>query len=192
MRAIKAIEHSDVCLLMIDAQRGVEAQDLTIFNLIIKNSKGVVVLINKWDLLEKETNTLKKYEAEVRNKLSPFNDVPILFVSALTKQRIYKAVETALTVYKNRRRKIPTAELNRVMLEEIENNPPPTHKGKYIKIKFVTQIPTYSPTFAFFCNMPNYVKESYKRFLENRLREHYDFTGVPIKLFFRNKKKEKR
>ncbi|NOZ35212.1 MAG: ribosome biogenesis GTPase Der [Chlorobi bacterium] len=192
MRAVKAIEHSDVCLLMIDAERGVEAQDLAIFNLIIKNSKGVVVLINKWDLLQKETHTLKKYEEEVKEKLAPFNDVPVLFVSALTKQRIYKAIETALQVYKNRKRRIPTSELNRVMLEEIENNPPPTHKGKYIKIKFVTQLPTYSPTFAFFCNMPNYVKESYKRFLENRLREHYDFNGVPLKLFFRNKKKEKR
>lgn len=192
MRAVKAIEHSDVCMLMIDAERGVEAQDLNIFNLIIKNSKGVVVLINKWDLYEKETNTLKKYEAEVREKLAPFKDVPVLFVSALTKQRIYKAVETAIQVYENRKRKISTAELNRVMLEEIENNPPPTHKGKYIKIKYVTQIPTYSPTFVFFCNMPNYVKESYKRFLENKLREHYNFTGVPLKLFFRNKKKEKR
>jgi len=192
MRAVKAIEHSDVCLLMIDAERGVEAQDLNIFNLIIKNSKGVVVLINKWDLIEKETNTMKKYEKEVREKLAPFNDVPILFISALTKQRIFKAFETAFSVYKNRKRKISTAELNRVMSEEIENNPPPTHKGKYIKIKYVTQIPTYSPTFAFFCNMPNYVKESYKRFLENRLREHYNFNGVPLKLFFRNKKKEKR
>ncbi len=192
MRAIKAIEHSDVCLLMIDAERGIEAQDLAIFNLIIKNSKGVVILINKWDLQKKETNTLKKYEADVREKLAPFNDVPILFVSAITKQRIFKSIETALEVYKNRKRRIPTSELNRVMLEEIENNPPPTNKGKYIKIKFVTQLPTYSPTFAFFCNMPNYVKEAYKRFLENRLREHYNFTGVPLKLFFRNKKKEKR
>ncbi len=192
MRAVKAIEHSDVCLLMIDAQRGIESQDLAIFNLIIKNSKGVVVLINKWDIYKKDTHTLKKYDAQVREKLAPFNDVPVLFVSALTKQRIYKAVETALQVYENRKRKISTAELNRVMLEEIENNPPPTHKGKYIKIKYVTQIPTYSPTFVFFCNMPNYIKESYKRFLENKLREHYNFTGVPLKLFFRNKKKEKR
>ncbi len=192
MRAVKAIEHSDVCLLMIDAERGVEAQDLNIYNLIIRNSKGVVILINKWDLIKKETNTLKKYEQEVREKLAPFNDVPVLFISALTKQRIYKAFETALSVFENRKRKISTAELNKVMLEEIENNPPPAHKGKYIKIKYVTQIPTYSPTFVFFCNMPKYVKESYKRFLENKLREHYDFTGVPLKLFFRNKKKEKK
>ncbi|NPA68081.1 MAG: ribosome biogenesis GTPase Der [Chlorobi bacterium] len=192
MRAIKAIEHSDVCMLMTDAERGLEAQDLNIFNLIVKNGKGVVILVNKWDLIKKENDTLKKYEAEIRKKLAPFNDVPILFVSALTKQRIFKAFETAQSVYENRRRRIPTAELNRVMLEEIENNPPPAHKGKYIKIKYVTQLPTYSPTFVFFCNMPNYVKESYKRFLENRLREHYDFTGVPLKLFFRNKKKEKK
>ncbi len=192
MRAVKAIEHSDVCLLMIDAERGVEAQDLNIYNLIIRNSKGVVILINKWDLIKKETNTLKKYEQEVREKLAPFNDVPVLFISALTKQRIYKAFETALSVFENRKRKISTAELNKVMLEEIENNPPPAHKGKYIKIKYVTQIPTYSPTFVFFCNMPKYVKESYKRFLENKLREHYNFTGVPLKLFFRNKKKEKK
>ncbi len=192
MRALKAIEHSDVCLLLVDAQRGLEAQDLAIFNLIVKNSKGVVVLINKWDLHEKDTGTLKKYEQEVRNKLAPFNDVPVLFISALTKQRIFKALETALTVFENRRRVIPTSELNKVMLEEIEHNPPPAHKGKYIKIKFVTQLPTHSPAFAFFCNMPNYVKKSYERFLENKLREHYDFTGVPIKIFFRNKKKEKR
>ncbi len=187
MRAIRTIENSDVCLLMIDAQRGVEAQDLAIYNLIQKNSKGVVVLMNKWDLAEKETNTIKKIEEEIRQKLAPFNDVPILFVSALTKQRIFKALETAIEVNENRKRKIPTPELNTVMLKEIENFQPPSHKGKYIKIKFVTQLPTYSPTFAFFCNFPKYIKDSYKRYLENKLREHYNFTGVPLKLFFRNK-----
>jgi len=192
MRAIRAIENSDVCLLMIDALRGVEAQDLSIFNLIQKNSKGVVILINKWDLYEKETNTTKEFESNVKEKLAPFNDVPILFVSALTKQRIFKALEEAIKVFENRKQRIPTPELNQIMLKEIENNPPPAHKGKYIKIKFVTQIPTHAPTFAFFCNSPDYVKESYKRYLENKLRSHYDFSGVPLKLFFRRKSKEKK
>lgn len=192
MRAIRAIENSDVCLLMIDAQRGVEAQDLSIYSLIQKNNKGVVVLINKWDLAEKETNTIKQYEKEIREKLAPFNDVPIVFVSALTKQRIFKALEYAIEVYKNRKQKIPTSELNRIMLEEIENYGPPAHKGKYIKIKFVTQLPTHAPSFAFFCNLPKYIKDSYKRYLENKLREHFNFTGVPLNLFFRNKGKEKK
>ena len=192
MRAVRAIEYSDVCLLIIDAMRGVEAQDLSIYNLIQKNSKGVVVLINKWDLYEKETNSTKKYEEKVREKLAPFNDVPVLFISALTKQRIFKALETSIEVFKNRKQKIPTPELNRVMQKEIENYPPPAHKGKYIKIKFVTQLPTHAPTFAFFCNFPNYIKDSYKRYLENKLRSRYDFTGVPVKLFFRSKSKEKK
>ena len=192
MRAIRAIENSDVCLLIIDALRGVEAQDLSIYSLIQKNSKGVVVLINKWDLYEKNTNSIKKYEENIREKLAPFNDVPILFISALTKQRIFKALETSIKVFKNRRQRISTPELNRVMLKEIENYQPPAHKGKYIKIKFVTQLPTHAPTFAFFCNFPKYIKDSYKRYLENKLRSHYDFTGVPLKLFFRNKSKEKK
>ncbi|MCD4794103.1 MAG: ribosome biogenesis GTPase Der [Bacteroidales bacterium] len=192
MRAIRAIENSDVCLLIIDALRGVEAQDLSIYSLIQKNSKGVVVLINKWDLYEKNTNSIKKYEENIREKLAPFNDVPILFISALTKQRIFKALETSIKVFENRRQRISTPELNRVMLKEIENYQPPAHKGKYIKIKFVTQLPTHAPTFAFFCNFPKYIKDSYKRYLENKLRSHYDFTGVPLKLFFRNKSKEKK
>ncbi len=192
MRAIRAIENSDVCLLIIDALRGVEAQDLSIYSLIQKNSKGVVVLINKWDLYEKNTDSIKKYEENIREKLAPFNDVPILFISALTKQRIFKALETSIKVFKNRRQRISTPELNRVMLKEIENYQPPAHKGKYIKIKFVTQLPTHAPTFAFFCNFPKYIKDSYKRYLENKLRSHYDFTGVPLKLFFRNKSKEKK
>ena len=192
MRAIRAIENSDVCLLIIDAQRGVEAQDLSIFNIIQKNSKGVVVLINKWDLYEKETNTTKKYEEEIKEKLAPFNDVPILFISALTKQRIFKALEASIQVFNNRKQRIPTPDINKVMLKEIENNPPPAHKGKYIKIKFVTQLPTFAPTFAFFCNLPKYIKDPYKRYLENKLRMHYNFTGVPLKLFFRSKSKEKK
>jgi len=192
MRAIRAIENSDVCLLMIDAQRGVEAQDLSIYNLIQKNSKGVVVLMNKWDLAEKETNTIKKVEEEIREKLAPFKDVPVIFVSALTKQRIFKALEEAVQVFNNRKRRIPTPELNKIMLKEIENFSPPAQKGKYINIKFVTQLPTYAPTFAFFCNHPKLIKDSYKRYLENKLREHYNYTGVPLKLFFRNKAKEKK
>ncbi|MCF6365511.1 MAG: ribosome biogenesis GTPase Der [Bacteroidales bacterium] len=192
MRAIRAIENSDVCLLMIDAQRGVEAQDLSIYNLIQKNSKGVVVLMNKWDLAEKETNTIKKAEEEIREKLAPFKDVPIVFISALTKQRIFKALEAAVQVFNNRKRRIATPELNKIMLKEIENFSPPAQKGKYINIKFVTQLPTYSPTFAFFCNHPKLIKDSYRRYLENKLREHYNFTGVPLKLFFRNKAKEKK
>lgn len=192
MRAVRAIEYSDVCLLIIDAMRGVEAQDLSIYNLIQKNSKGVVVLINKWDLYEKDTNATKKYEEKIKEKLAPFNDVPVLFISALTKQRIFKALEASIQVFKNRKQRIPTPELNRVMQKEIENYPPPAHKGKYIKIKFVTQLPTHAPTFAFFCNFPNYIKDSYKRYLENKLRSHYDFTGVPVKLFFRSKSKEKK
>lgn len=192
MRAIRAIENSDVCLLIIDALRGVEAQDLSIYNLIQKNSKGVVVLINKWDLYEKETNSTKKFEEDIKEKLAPFNDVPILFISALTKQRIFKALENSIEVFKNRKQRISTPEINNVMLKEIENYPPPANKGKYIKIKFVTQLPTHAPTFAFFCNSPKSVKESYRRFLENKLRLHYNFTGVPLKLFFRSKSKEKK
>ncbi len=192
MRAIRAIENSDVCLLMIDAQRGVEAQDLSIYNLIQKNSKGVVVLMNKWDLAEKETNTIKQIEEQIREKLAPFKDVPIIFTSALTKQRIFKALEAAVEVFNNRKLRIATPELNKVMQKEIEKFSPPSQKGKLIKIKFVTQLPTHAPTFAFFCSHPKLIKDSYKRYLENKLREHYNFTGVPLKLFFRDKAKERK
>ena len=187
MRAIRSIESSDICLLMIDATRGVEAQDMNIFNMIMKNRKGVVILINKWDLIEKETNTLKDFEASIREKLAPFNDVPIIFTSALTKQRIHKVLEVAVQVYENRRRRITTSVLNEVMLEAIEEHHPPALKGKFIKIKFVTQLPTYAPSFAFFCNLPQYIQDSYRRYLENRLRKAFDFTGVPIQIFFRKK-----
>ena len=192
MRAIRAIENSDVCLLMIDAQRGVEAQDLSIYNLIQKNSKGVVVLMNKWDLAEKETNTIKQIEEQIREKLAPFKDVPIIFTSALTKQRIFKALEAAVEVFNNRKLRIATPELNKVMQKEIEKFSPPSQKGKMIKIKFITQLPTHAPTFAFFCSHPKLIKDSYKRYLENKLREHYNFTGVPLKLFFRDKAKERK
>jgi len=192
MRAIRTIENADVCFLMIDALRGFESQDMNIFSLIQKNSKGVVILINKWDLFEKDTHSTKHFEKEIKDKLAPFNDVPIIFISALTKQRIFKALESGLKVFENRKQKIQTSELNQFMLKEIEKYPPPAHKGKYVKIKFVTQLPTYSPSFAFFCNFPNYIKDPYKRYLENKLRSQYDFTGVPVKLFFRRKSKEKK
>ncbi|HEY9082650.1 MAG TPA: ribosome biogenesis GTPase Der [Vicingaceae bacterium] len=187
MRSIRAIENADVCLLMIEATEGVMAQDMNIYNLIIKNKKGVVLLVNKWDLIEKETNTSKEFEAEIKHKLAPFTDVPILFISAINKQRVIKALEEATKVYKNRVRKISTSKLNEVMLDIINQSPPPSIKGKWIKIKFVTQLPTYSPAFAFFCNLPQYVKDSYKRFLENKLRENFDFKGVPIQIFMRKK-----
>lgn len=187
MRSIRAIENSDVCLLMIEATEGVMAQDMNIYNVIIKNKKGVVVLVNKWDLVEKSTNTAKEFEEIIKQKLAPFTDVPVLFVSAINKQRIIKALEEAKHVYENRTKKISTSKLNEIMLEVINQNPPPSIKGKWIKIKFVTQLPTYAPSFAFFCNLPQYVKDSYKRFLENKLREHFDFTGVPIQVFMRKK-----
>lgn len=187
MRAIRTIEESDVCFLIIDATLGLESQDLNIFSLIVKNRKGVVILINKWDLIEKEKNTMEEYEAAVKAKLAPFNDVPVLFISALTKQRVFKAVETAMQVYKNRRQKISTAKLNEVMLAAIDNYPPPTVKGKYIRIKYVTQLPTPSPQFAFFCNLPQYIRDPYRRYLENKMRENFDLQGVPVQIYFREK-----
>jgi GTP-binding protein len=187
MRTIKALEKADVCILMIDATEGIESQDINIFKLIEKNHKGVVILINKWDLVEKDTKTSKEFEERIREKLAPFVDVPIVFTSALTKQRVMKAIETANEVYQNKTKHIPTSKLNDVMLEIIQNYPPPSLKGKYVKIKFVTQIPGRAPAFAFFCNLPQYVKEPYKRFLENKLRENFDFSGVPITIFLRQK-----
>ena len=187
MRSIRAIEHSDVCILMLDATRGFESQDANIFWLTQRNRKGIVILVNKWDLVEKENNTAKEYEAVIRKEIEPFTDVPILFVSALNKQRIYKAIETAVAVYNNRTKRIPTRKLNEVMLPIIENYPPPAIKGKYIKIKFCTQLPTPMPQFAFFANLPQYVKDPYRRFIENKLRENFDFNGVPIDVYFRQK-----
>ena len=187
MRSIRAIEHSDVCILMLDATRGFESQDANIFWLAQRNRKGIVILVNKWDLVEKENNTAKQYEAIIRKEIEPFTDVPILFVSALNKQRIYKAIETAVAVYNNRSKRIPTRKLNEVMLPLIENYPPPAIKGKYVKIKFCTQLPTPMPQFAFFANLPQYVKEPYRRFIENKLRENFDFNGVPIDVYFRQK-----
>ena len=187
MRAVRAIEHSDVCILMIDATRGFEAQDQRIFHIADKNKKGVVILVNKWDAIEKDTNTTKKFEEQIQKQIAPFTDIPILFVSALEKQRLLKGLETAIEVYKNRSQKISTSDLNETMLEIIEKNPPPATKGKYIKIKYCTMLPTNTPTFAFFANLPQYIKETYKRFLENKIREIYNFSGVPITIYFRQK-----
>ncbi len=187
MRAIRSIEESDICLMLIDATRGVEAQDVSIFGLTEKNRKGVVILVNKWDLVEKNTHSVKEYTEMIKEKLAPYNDVPILFISALTKQRIYKAIETGMEVYEKRKRRIKTSQLNEVMLEAIESFSPPSVKGKFVKIKYVTQLPTHTPQFAFYCNLPQYVKEPYKRYLENRLRENYDLCGVPISIYMRKK-----
>jgi ribosome-associated GTPase engA len=187
MRSIRAIENSDVVILMIDATKGWESQDMNIFGIAQKNRKGIVILVNKWDLVEKETNTMKQFENQIRKKIALFSDVPILFISALTKQRILKAVETAVEVYENRKKRIKTSKLNEIMLPIIENTPPPALKGKYIKIKYCTQLPTVTPQFAFFCNLPQYVKEPYKRFIENQLRKNFDFIGVPIEVYFRQK-----
>ena len=188
MRSVRAIEHSDVCLLLFDATRGFDGQVANIFWLAQRNNKGIVVLVNKWDLVEdKQTNTMKQYTAHIKKAMEPFVDVPILFISVLNKQRIYKAIETAVDVYKNRSKKIKTRKLNDVMLPIIQHTPPPAYKDKYVKIKYVTQLPTPYPQFAFFCNLPQYVRDPYKRFLENKLRENFDFTGVPITIFMRKK-----
>jgi GTPase len=187
MRAIKALEEADVCLILIDAQTGLESQDLSIIRLAQKRNKGIVILVNKWDLVEKETNTARDFEEEIREKMAPFTDVPIVFISALEKQRIFKAVEVALDVYENRNRKIKTSELNDIMLKVIEHYPPPAHRGRYIKIKYVAQLPTYYPAFAFFCSNPKHLKDNYRQYLENQLRKNFNFTGVPVGVFFRSK-----
>ncbi|MFN5183681.1 MAG: ribosome biogenesis GTPase Der [Bacteroidota bacterium] len=186
MRSIKAIENSDVCVIMLDATQGIEAQDLAIFRLTVKNHKGVVIAVNKWDLEEKETNTAKEYEDFIRNQIAPFRDVPIVFTSATEKQRILKVVELAMQVYENRKRKVSTSELNDFFLPLIENYGPPAIKGKYIKVKYVTQLPNM-PVFVFFCNLPQYINDPYIRFLENKLREQWNFSGVPIDIYFRKK-----
>ena len=187
MRAIKALERADVCIVMIDAVEGISSQDLNIIGLAIKNNKGVVVLFNKWDLIDKETNTSRDLEISIKEKLEPFDDVDVLFVSVHEKQRLHKTLERAVAVYENRAQKIKTSELNDLLLPIIERSPPPALKGKHIKIKYITQLPVRYPTFAFYCNLPQYIKEPYKRFIENKLRKHYDFTGVPISIFFRAK-----
>jgi len=187
LRSVRTIEEADVCLLMLDAERGIEAQDLSIFSLIQKNRKGVLFLVNKWDLVEKDSNSVKKFRAEIDERIAPFTDVPVVFISALTKQRIHKALETAMRVYENQHRKIKTSELNEVMLAAIEAYPPPSWKGKFIKIKYCTQLPSRAPGFVFFANLPQYIREPYRRYLENKLRENFDFSGVPLQIFFRQK-----
>ncbi len=187
LRSIRAIEESDLCLLLIDATRGIESQDLSILSIIQKNNKGFIILVNKWDLVEKEQDSTKKIEQEIRSRTEPFTDYPILFISAITKQRVHKVLELIMQVYENRKRKIPTSKLNDVMLKYFTETPPPSIKGKHVKVKYATQIPAAYPTFAFFCNYPQYIKESYKRFVENRLRENFEFTGAPVKIFFRKK-----
>jgi len=187
IRAIKAMDEADVCLLLLDAEKGIAAQDLNIFSLAVKKGKGIVVLVNKWDLVAKETNTAKEYEKELKKRFAPFSDVPILFISAKEKTRIFKAIELALQVYENRQRKISTSELNDVMLKAIQSYHPPVVRGNPIKIKFITQLPTAVPSFAFFCNFPDDIKQPYKNYLENQLRANFDLTGVPVRIFFRKK-----
>jgi len=187
MRSVRAIEHADVCLVVVDATRGFDGQVQNIFWLAERNRKGIVILVNKWDLVDKETNTMKEFEKHIRQQIEPFTDVPIVFISALTKQRIFKAIETAVKVYENKTRRLKTSELNNFFLPLVEAFPPPAYKGKYIKIKYATQLPTPQPQFALFCNLPQYLKEAYRRFLENKLRQAYDFSGVPISIYFRKK-----
>ena len=188
MRSLRALEECDVCIVMLDASRGIEAQDVNIITLADKNRKGIVILVNKWDLIgDKDTNTAKEFEAKILEKIAPIAYIPVIFISVLNKQRVHKAIETAIEVYHNKRRKIPTSQLNDVMLKEIEKYGPPALKGKMIRIKYVTQLPTHNPVFAFFANLPQYVQANYTRYLENRMREHFDFTGVPIGIVFRKK-----
>lgn len=187
MRTIRALEEADVVILMIDAVDGIESQDINIFHLAEKNKKGVMIVVNKWDLIEKDHKSTKAFEATIREKIAPFVDVPIVFTSVLDKQRIFKTIEVAAKVFENKLKKIPTSKLNDVMLPIIENYPPPSMKGKYVKIKYITQISGSSPMFAFFCNLPQYIKEPYMRFIENKLRDNFDFTGVPVQIYFRQK-----
>lgn len=189
MRSIRTIEGSDVCLLLLDATLGLEGQDLNIFNLIVKNKKGVVIVVNKWDLVEKDNKTTVEYTNLIKERIAPFQDVPIVFASALTKQRIHKVLETVTEVYQNRKKKIATSKLNDFLQTALEIQQPPAYKGKYIKIKYVTQLPTQTPSFAFFCNLPQYIREPYKRYMENKLRETFNFSGVPLQIYFRAKSK---
>ena len=187
LRSIRTIENSDVCLLLIDATRGMEAQDVNIFNLIVKNKKGVVILVNKWDLIEKDTHSVRQAEERIRERVAPFTDVPVLFVSALTRQRVHRALNVAMEVHKNRKQRIKTSALNQVLLDAVEAFPPPAVKGKHIRIKYATQLPSPTPAFALFANLPQYIKEPYKRYIENKIRENFNFTGVPIQVYFRQK-----
>ena len=187
MRSIRAIEHADICILMIDATTGMEAQDMNIFNLIVKNRKGCVIVVNKWDLFIKDSNTLRDYSESLKERLAPFNDIPVIFTSVVKMQRIQDVLDAATQVYANYSQKIPTARLNEALLPVIEETPPPAWKGKYVKVKYITQLPTKFPAFAFFCNLPQYIKDPYKRFLENQLRKHFNLTGCPVQIYCRQK-----
>ena len=187
MRALQTLQDSDVCVVMIDATRGIEAQDVNIIGLAHKYRKGIVIMVNKWDLIEKDSNTMNAFKKDFEEKLGQMDFIPIIFTSVINKQRIFQAIEKAVEVYENRIQKIPTSKLNDAILPEIERYPPPAIKGKYIKIKYITQLPTHTPTIAFFCNLPQYIKAPYERYLENKLRTHFDFEGVPVKLVFRKK-----
>ncbi|MEM9051537.1 MAG: ribosome biogenesis GTPase Der [Bacteroidota bacterium] len=187
LRSVRSIENSDVCILILDATEGIQKQDLNIFNMVEKNGKGVVILVNKWDLVEKSTNTTKEYEDKIRERIAPFTDVPIIFISALTKQRIHKAIEEALSVFDRLKTRIPTSQLNEVFQPIFDFRQPPTYKGKFIRIKYVMQLPTNKVAFAFYCNLPQYIKEPYRRFLENQFRENFNLEGIPIQIFFRKK-----
>ena len=187
LRSVRSIEESDICLLLIDATRGLESQDMTILSMILKNNKGVIILVNKWDLIEKDHNTAKRVEQEIRSRTAPFTDYPVLFISAITRQRVHQILSLIMKVYENRTRKIPTSQLNEVMLRHIADNPPPSIKGKHIRIKYVTQLPAAYPVFALFCNFPQYIREPYRRYIENRLRDSFELTGTPAKIYFRKK-----
>lgn len=187
LRAIQALQDSDICIILLDAERGFEAQDMNIISLANKYNKGIMIMVNKWDLIEKDTKTADAYKKSIYDKLGQMDWIPVIFTSVLKKQRIFQAIELAIKIYENKEKKIPTSKINETMLPEIENNPPPAIKGKYIKIKYITQIPSTVPTFAFFCNLPQYIKAPYERFLENKIRKYFDFEGVPIRLFFRKK-----
>jgi GTP-binding protein len=187
MRSVRTIEDSDVCMLMLDATRSMESQDVSIFNLMVRNKKGVVILVNKWDLIEKDNASTNEFTKLIKERIAPFVDVPIVYTSALSKQRILKALETAVEVYENRSKKIKTSELNDVMLKAIEAYPPPSIKGKFVKIKYIVQLPSQTPSFAFFANLPQYVKDPYRRYLENKIRENFNFAGVPIQIYIRKK-----
>jgi len=187
LRSVRSIEESDICLLLIDATRGLESQDMSILSMILKNNKGVIILVNKWDLIEKDQHTARRVEQEIRSRTAPFTDYPVLFISAITKQRVHQVLALIMKVYENRARKIPTSRLNEVMLKHIADNPPPSIKGKHIRIKYVTQLPASYPVFAFFCNFPQYIREPYRRYVENRLRDSFELTGTPVKVYFRKK-----
>ena len=187
LRSVRAIEHADVCMLLVDAELGFQAQDMTIFSLVVRNNKGIVILVNKWDIIEKTNHTTKQFTSNIKEKIAPFTDIPVIFISALQKQRIFKALEEAIAVSQRRSVRIKTSQLNKTLLPEIEKAPPPRYKGKTVKIKYISQLPLAYPAFVFFCNLPQYIKEPYKRYVENKLRAHFNFSGVPVKLYFRQK-----